>query len=326
MQRTRVANVAGWVGIASVALWPAFTFAQSPLSPQSVVDLDAEDTRRQRTVPVRIYLPLEKDPRPVILCSHGLGGSRAGKQYLGETWSKAGFVCVFLQHAGSDQDVVRGVPPGQRMQKLKAAITRQSNRDRIQDVTFILDKLEKWVIQPDHVLAGRIDLARVGMTGHSFGAATTLAVAGKRFPLQRSYRDDRIDAFLAMSPQPGKGLTPSRAFGMLQQPILCMTGTKDTSPITPDVTPESRVSVYEGLPDGDKYLLVFKDGYHHTFNGGPSRFGREQNPQNHRAIEALSTKFWQAYLEQDQEAKQWLQSDQPKSENLLIEADRWEWK
>src|SRR5215469_14506023 len=54
------------------------------------------------SVPVRIYLPVNSTPAPVILFSHGLGGSRNGNTFLGQHWAGRGYVAVFLQHPGSD--------------------------------------------------------------------------------------------------------------------------------------------------------------------------------------------------------------------------------
>ena len=52
-----------------------------------------------------------------------------------------------------------------------------------QDVPAVLDQLEAWNKTSGHQLAGRLDLTRVGMSGHSFGAITTQAVSGQTFPL-----------------------------------------------------------------------------------------------------------------------------------------------
>ena len=65
-----------------------------------------QDSRRQRQVPVKIYYPADgAGPFPVIIFSHGLGGSREGYQYLGRHWASHGYVSVHLQHIGSDQAV-----------------------------------------------------------------------------------------------------------------------------------------------------------------------------------------------------------------------------
>src|SRR6185369_12351749 len=64
---------------------------------------DWSDAQRSRTVPVRIYMPTTgAAPFPVVIFSHGLGGSRDAAEYLGDEWSKHGYLCVFVQHEGSD--------------------------------------------------------------------------------------------------------------------------------------------------------------------------------------------------------------------------------
>ena len=289
-------------------------------------DLEPVDAQRNRIVPIRVYVPAEKSPRPVILYSHGLGGSREKKSYLGECWSKAGFVCVFMQHAGSDSEVLRSTRPREMMRKLKAAASYQNSQLRIADVSFVIDQLENWVAEEGHPLFGRIDLEHIGMSGHSFGAVTTLSVAGRKYPFGKSYLEPRIDAFLAMSPQAAKGQTVEETFGDLKSPILCMTGTNDTSPVDRSTTAESRASVFDGLPDGDKYLLVFEGGHHYTFGDGNSRRAKRINPKHRRAIETLSTRFWKAYLCDNQGSKRWMQSTQPKLGKVLDPEDRWAWK
>jgi len=66
------------------------------------VDLTVHDAARNRDIPVRVYLPANTAPEPVILFSHGLGGTRTGSAFLGEHWAARGYVAVFLQHPGSD--------------------------------------------------------------------------------------------------------------------------------------------------------------------------------------------------------------------------------
>ena len=53
------------------------------------VDTAVADASRSREIPLRVYLPATMAPAPVVLFSHGLGGSRAGNPYLGEHWSAA---------------------------------------------------------------------------------------------------------------------------------------------------------------------------------------------------------------------------------------------
>ena len=78
------------------------------------LELTWHDEKRQRDVPAKLYLPAEPagDSRwPIVLFSHGLGGSRHGYSYLGEAWSAVGYLSVHVQHAGSDSAALRGTRP-----------------------------------------------------------------------------------------------------------------------------------------------------------------------------------------------------------------------
>ncbi len=300
--------------------------SQTDKTISQIIDLEPVDSQRKRVVPIRVYLPTSAQLHPVVLVSHGLGGSRDSKAYLGRSWSQAGFACVFLQHAGSDRDVIRTIRPGERMETLRQAANAANNLARIKDVSFAIDQLHAWNEQSDHALFRKLDLAHIGMSGQSFGAATTLSVAGRMYPLHKNYYEPRITAFLALSPQPARELSLEQTFGKLQVPIMCMTGTKDTSPIDAGVTAEARQAVYQAMPPGDKYQLVLAGGEHHAF-GDERLWGRAaRNPNHHPAIVAITTKFWQAYLEDDADAKAWLQSDQPRTDAKLASEDVWQWK
>ena len=75
--------LAGWSGVEAKAYDPLAIDAQfrSP-----VRDLTVHDPSRDRDIPVRVYLPGDEKPGPIVLFSHGLGGSRAGSKFLGEHW------------------------------------------------------------------------------------------------------------------------------------------------------------------------------------------------------------------------------------------------
>jgi predicted dienelactone hydrolase len=60
-------------------------------------------------------------PQPVILFSHGLGGSKENSAYLGNFWAAAGYIAVFMQHKGSDIDIWKSAPLGKRLKSLKSA-------------------------------------------------------------------------------------------------------------------------------------------------------------------------------------------------------------
>ncbi|MCA9176100.1 MAG: dienelactone hydrolase [Planctomycetales bacterium] len=316
------------VCLASVAL--GLALATISLADEGKViktlDFEPKDGKREREVPLRVYLPAKSQPCPVVLFSHGLGGSRENNAYLGNHWARHGYLCVFMQHPGSDESVWRELPARERLAALTQAAGLRSFTDRNQDVSFVIDQLERWNRDEKHPLQGRMDLEHIGMSGHSFGAVTTLAVAGRRLPLGKNFQEPRIDAFVAFSPQPGKG-DAARALGKISSPMLCMTGTKDDSPIDRSVTPEVRREVYKALPTGDKFELVFDDGHHFTFGDTDLRLLRNRDPAHHPAIQTISLKFWDAYLKGDAKAKQWLQSEQQCRQGAKLKAaDIWQWK
>ena len=278
-----------------------------------IEEFQVEDKARCRSIPIRVYLPSgpAPAPAPVVLFSHGLGGSRAGSPYLGRHWAVRGYVTVYLQHRGSDESVWKDEPVASRMAKLQKAANLQNFLLRNADVSAVLDQLETWNRQDGHPLHARLDLKRVGMSGHSFGAVTTQAVSGQQFLAnRRPFTEPRIRAALLMSPSAPKAGAPGPAFAQVKIPWLIMTGTKDTSPIgQADV--ENRLSVYPALPaDGSKYELVLDNAEHSAFTERALPGDREpRNPNHHRAILALSTAFWDAWLKDEPQAsvarRQW---------------------
>jgi predicted dienelactone hydrolase len=298
-------------------------------APAPPLDLDVRDDDRDRVVPVRVFLPPGGDgaaPCPVVLFSHGLGGSREGCGYLGDHWSRRGYAAVFLQHPGSDTAVWQDVPPARRMASMRNAASTANFRLRVEDVTAVLDALDAWNREPGHRLSSRLDLDRVGMSGHSFGAQTTQGVSGQSYPLVgQRFTDPRIKAAVIMSPGTPQGRRdPGDAFSEVAIPWLLMTGTKDTSAIGSQSV-ESRLAVFPALPEGRAYEVVLHDAEHSAFTDRGLPGDREpRNPNHHRVILALSTAFWDAYLEDDADARGWLDGDGPRT--LLEANDRWQRK
>lgn len=292
----------------------------------SSIILTVKDSSRDRKIPLRVYLPPTSKPAPVILFSHGLGGSREGNPYLGQHWSGRGYVVVFMQHLGSDESVWKNTPMLQRMAAMKKAANLQNTVNRFKDVTAVIDQLERWNQSDESVLKRRMDLARIGMSGHSFGAVTTQGVSGQRTRTgDASFTDNRIKAALIMSPNsPKDGGDPVKLFGGVSLPWMLMTGTKDVAAVG-DADVESRLAVFPALPAGEKYQLVLEGGEHEAFSDRDLPVTKnKRNPNHHRAILALSTAFWDAYLGENSQAREWLKGTGPST--VLEKADRWEKK
>jgi predicted dienelactone hydrolase len=278
------------------------------------------DEARTRDVPVRVYLPEIVGKAPVIIVSHGMGGRREGYRYFGEHMASHGYLVVHPQHAGSDLEAVleegreqRG--RGRPLRRLGAVIEENTSDpdnlvNRPRDVSFVIDRLGA-----DAAWAARADLERVGVAGHSFGAYTSMAVAGQLVDLpgepDRCFRDERVRAAIAMSPQgPGVMGQDLRSWDGVSLPIFFMTGTKDGGQGGRE--PAWRRVPFDRVKGPDAYFLCIEDATHMTFSDAPGarlRTGAERNPAHHGYILMASTAFFDAYLRDDAAAGEWLRSD-----------------
>jgi predicted dienelactone hydrolase len=296
--------------------------AVDPAFHASHVDLTVHDASRNRDIPVRVYFPTNNTLEPVILFSHGLGGSRKGSAFLGEHWAARGYAAVFLQHPGSDDSVWQDKPASEQMPSMKQAASLDNFLLRVKDVSAVLNQLEIWDTNKTSPLAGRLDLKKVGMSGHSFGAVTTEAVSGETLPMSgQQLTDPRIRAAIAFSPGSPKTGNVKKAFGSVKIPWLLMTGTKDVAPIG-DQDLASRLAVYPALHGAPKYEVVLFNAEHSVFTDRPLPGDHEpRNPNHHRVILALSTAFWDAYLRGDAGALAWLNGPGPRS--IMEPDDQW---
>ena len=293
-------------------------------TPQTL-DLDFTDNARQRTIPLRIRVPEGSGKVPVVIFSHGLGGSRDGGRVWGEHWAAIGYFVIHTQHAGSDIKVLK-TGLGAPLQRLKRAANGMQLIARAQDVKFVLDEAIRLQAQGDPQFS-RIDLNRIAMAGHSFGAMTSLALAGQRYPnTTQTLGDPRIKAFLAFSPQIVQTFTRNDfdAYSNISRPMLVITGTIDGDMLGNGASPDKRSAVFDLLPSGDKYRVVFENGDHMVFGGDTNRMNEaflqhigNKSPRTDAATTALinnqlriiTQKFLDANLKGDGGAKSWLHQD-----------------
>ncbi len=265
-------------------VWPNRWPSPGPYAVRVVED-EWRDAASGRTVPVKLYVPDESAGRnlPAVLFSHGLGGSRDGGAMWGRHWASHGFVSIHLQHPGSDESLWRDrIAAGDRAgvrDAMKGGISARSALRRVADVKFALDEISRRAEAGDAV-AARIDRSRIGMSGHSFGAWTTLAVSGAGFAMgAANFREPRLRAAIAFSPSapPPAASWPGR-FGAITVPFLSITGTRDGDVLERGTTPENRTQPFRFMPPPDKYLLVLDGADHMVFNGGEGGVRRPRIP------------------------------------------------
>ncbi|MBX3376560.1 MAG: hypothetical protein KF678_06100 [Phycisphaeraceae bacterium] len=315
------------------------------------------DEARKRDVPVRIYTPTikEESPEPagrgkpgkfpVIVYSHGLGGSREVGAYLAKHLASHGYLVISPTHAGSDTEALRERarervrenirerrpalrrnrepapnhdPEGRQelMEYLKDSTSDPDNlRDRPRDITFVLDHVAK-----DEKLSPVADLTHVGVMGHSFGAYTAFAVAGMTIDLpdenggpNQSFRDERVKAVVAMSPQ-GVGVMgiTAKSWDKVAIPVLSLTGTKDYGQNARAAA--WRREAFDSTKGVPAMLVVIRDATHGTFSdfaGG--RLTGESSGKDHakhiRYIKMVTTAYFDANVLGHQGASNWLKSD-----------------
>jgi predicted dienelactone hydrolase len=273
---------------------------------------DWQDAQRGRSLPVKIYMPTTGTaPYPIVIFSHGLGGTRDAATYLGEYWSHHGYLCVFIQHPGSDSSVWIGSGANNRQSAvaaLKPAANARNSIDRVNDVKFTIDELEKRN-QSDPLLKGNADLSHIAVSGHSFGAGTSLYIAGQTARIRNiNPRDERVKAAIYLCPPVSRAQPPEEAYGSIQIPGLTLTGTNDNSPIG-DTAAADRRKPFDAIKSPHQYLVTFDGADHGIFAGGKMRVNSPQNQLFYEQVDKLTTEFLDAYLKGDADAQRWLDSE-----------------
>jgi dienelactone hydrolase len=281
---------------------PGATFA-SP-APESL-DVDASlftaqsfdwfDSQRQRQVPAKLYLPAAKaavGSVPLVVFSHGIGGSRDGYSYLGRYFAAHGYGSLHVQHVGSDRHLWFG-NPFTLSARLSNAAQASEALNRVQDLRYALDR----------VLGAQegalFDHRRIAAAGHSYGANTTMLIAGAKVEQQGqkvSLRDPRISAAIIISAPPFYGMGDAKKIlSGIVVPTLNITAMDDVIQIPGYVSGlQDRLDIFKAIGSegsAPKVLAVFKDGSHSIFTDRAGTGGLNLNPKVKVATRQLALAF-----------------------------------
>ena len=130
---------------------------------------------------------------PLIVFSHGQAAIRWQSTYYTVLLASHGYVVASTDHEGGTLfDVVRG-----QLQNVAVGV-----ETRPVDVSYLLNRFSR--LKEDDPLFGLLDLDRIGVTGHSFGALTSLRVAATDSRVKAIVPQAPVDANLAWLglPQP----------------------------------------------------------------------------------------------------------------------------
>jgi dienelactone hydrolase len=288
------------LGIAAAAAvaWPLR--AAEPAA-YDTLDLDWADASRQREVPVRLYLPQAARaaaPAPLVVFSHGIGGSRRGYSYLGQHFAAHGVASLHLQHVGSDRQVWTG-NVFNIVSRLQGAAQDGEAIARVHDLRFALDTLLAGELAP------RLDARRIVAAGHSYGANTTLLASGARVPREGrviDLADARVRAAIVISAPPFYGeAEPRRILAPVQVPSLHVTATEDIIRIPGYYSgAQDRLAVFDAIGGPRKWLAVYEGGSHSMFTDRPGTGGVTLNPQVKAATQALTLAFVRGVCDGDE--------------------------
>jgi predicted dienelactone hydrolase len=269
------------------------------------------DESRQRAVPVRLYWPEGAQTAPLVVFSHGIGGSRRGYSYLGEYFAANGIASLHLQHVGSDRSLWTGNPVSLVLRLQDAAQEREA-LERVKDLRFALDRL-----LAHQIYGTRVDRRRIAAAGHSYGANTVMLAAGAT--VQRNghaleLRDPRVRAAVLLSAPPFFGDKDLKAvLKTITLPTLHVTATEDVIRIPGYYSPASdRVAIFEAVGSPVKALAVFEGGSHSIFTNRAGTGGAALNPKVKAATKELALAFLRRVFDGNDEAlASWPQRYQP---------------
>ena len=286
---------------------------------------DWHDDSRDRALPTSVWYPARPDgtadrshaPYPLILFSHGSGGSRDLYTFITAHLAAHGFVVAACDHQGN-VGLEQFVPSEPYM-----AIKRP------EDISFILDRLLDSAESGDQLLSGLFDPEKVGAAGHSFGGYTTLVLAGASlkvdefhqmcnepnpstgcgfidFPAQiTEMADHRIKAGVALAP----GLNEvwgenMHGVGTVAVPVMIMGGTTDI------LVPRQKLEeLYPALPPNPKFFVQIIGGGHTGFTDSGNLDGYLNSERMWKIVCNYAAAFFRVYLAGEKGYQKYLTPD-----------------
>jgi predicted dienelactone hydrolase len=258
----------------------------------SFIDFSWIDSARSRAVPARLHWPMNIAPGarvPLIVFSHGMGGSRRGYSYLGKYWAARGIASLHVQHAGSDSSLWLGNPLTV-VDRLQRAAHESEALARASDLRFALDRLLSGGV------GAQIDRRRIVVAGHSYGANTALVAVGARVMREGHWveaRDPRFAAAIVISAPPFYGESDlASVLSKITVPSLHVTATNDVIEIPGYYSPAAdRLTVFNAIATPRKLLAVFEGGSHSIFTDRSFTGGPALNPKVKAATAELTLAF-----------------------------------
>ncbi|WP_330202454.1 alpha/beta hydrolase [Cyanobacterium sp. Dongsha4] len=296
-----------------------------------------KDESRDRSFYVDVYIPQGLQGKvPVIIFSHGLSSRPEDYSKNLNHIASHGFLIAAPQHVGSDIIYLQEMFEG-----LNGNIFDVNDFvNRPLDISFVIDELER---RNSKDFQGLLELKNVGVTGHSFGGYTALAIAGAtidfdylqeacntpylglnlaillecralELPRQNyQFRDNRVGAVFAANPV-NRYIFGEKGLSEIMIPVMFGSGSDD--PATPPAIEQALPFTW--LKMEDKYWALIEGQAHvniDELDGGikkalDSTIALALPKQDLIAgyVRGISLAFFEIYLNDNQDYAPYLQS------------------
>lgn len=325
-----------WIAALLVG-WSAFAQAP-PATPETgyrledgpfkagAVDLELQDADRDKRLPIKVRFPIGlSEPAPLVVFSHGMGGSGDAFAELTAHWATLGYVVILPTHDDSAQlRRSRGESTAEVLRDLSSSTRSVDPAGRLADVVLILDSLadveEKIPELRGAEGKGLIERERSAIAGHSAGALTAqmaigAKVRGRRMGAEgitpRNVGDRRFKAAIVISGQGTTNLALTKeSWSAIDRPMMVFAGSLDVSRVGNE-TPESRRHPFELARPGGKYLVWIEGATHGSYQGKSATTLLREHPTTDitlitGVVSSATTAFLDAYLRDSAPAREFL--------------------
>ena len=176
-----------------ITIW--YPAAAGAVEHQLVLGPPDRPVRDVGSVAANAALTTARERRPVILLSHGFGGTARIMGWFGIAMARGGYIVIAVDHPGNNGIDEMTVP---------GAILYW---DRADDLRAALEAVER-----DPIIGSHLDLTRLGVAGFSYGGFTALVAGGARVD------PSRLARFCAANPDDGV-CRPQREFAITPEQV-----------------------------------------------------------------------------------------------------------
>ncbi|HEY9125922.1 MAG TPA: alpha/beta fold hydrolase, partial [Acidobacteriaceae bacterium] len=252
-----------------IQLWYPASPSRQPIAPYRILKETTRLSSYQSVTPThaRWNAPSAAAgaPFPILLLNPAWNGRRTYYMYLVEELVSHGYIVVGIDHTGNsgptafpDGHVNQPDPdPGLDFEAHSYdevnAYGARVQKIQVEDDQFVLDQLAAWNQQPGNFYQNRLDLARVGAFGHSFGGSVSAELCRI---------DPRVKSALDMD---GSFWPPVQNNG-LAKPLMMIE--EDYAQFTPDDLKKNHADAIEyAFDQSDDRTMANSNGYRAVLHG-----------------------------------------------------------